>query len=79
MVISVQLWEITPGHHDTMATIAQVMMEYILIADVNSSDHCAHRLGELLAQCRALVMLNIIPYNPTAAWWCECGSVLVDV
>ena len=42
------------------------MMEYILIAEVNSSDECAHRLGRLLADCKALVMLNIIPYNPTA-------------
>ena len=42
-------------------------MEYILIADVNSSESCAHQLGELLANCRALVMLNVIPYNPTAA------------
>lgn len=45
----------------------KVMMEYILIADVNSSDRCAHQLGTLLANCKALVMLNIIPYNPTAS------------
>ena len=48
--------------------LLQVMMEYILIADVNSSDRCAHQLGTLLANCKALVMLNIIPYNPTASW-----------
>eukprot|EP00913_Durusdinium_trenchii_P001731 g1602.t1 len=42
-------------------------MEYILIADVNSSESCAHQLGELLANCRALVMLNVIPYNPTVS------------
>jgi len=49
------------------ATGNKVMMEYILIAEVNSSDECAHRLGRLLADCKALVMLNIIPYNPTAS------------
>ncbi|CAK8999880.1 Ribosomal RNA large subunit methyltransferase N (23S rRNA (adenine(2503)-C(2))-methyltransferase) (23S rRNA m2A2503 methyltransferase) [Durusdinium trenchii] len=48
-------------------TGSKVMMEYILIADVNSSESCAHQLGELLANCRALVMLNVIPYNPTVS------------
>lgn len=65
--------------------LQQVMMEYILIAEVNSSDECAHRLGRLLADCKALVMLNIIPYNPTATgqewmfvvfFWIEIGHVL---
>ena len=49
-------------------------MEYILIAGVNSSQLCAQQLGELLANSRALVMLNVIPYNPTAA----CSSAFAN-
>ncbi|CAE7905861.1 rlmN [Symbiodinium microadriaticum] len=44
----------------------KVMMEYILIEGVNTSAETAHALGSLLARQRALVMLNLIPYNPTA-------------
>ncbi|CAE7167900.1 rlmN, partial [Symbiodinium necroappetens] len=45
----------------------KVMMEYILIEGVNTSAETAHALGSLLARQRALVMLNLIPYNPTAS------------
>ncbi|CAE7564166.1 rlmN [Symbiodinium pilosum] len=45
----------------------KVMMEYILIEGVNASAEVAHALGALLARRRALVMLNLIPYNPTAS------------
>jgi adenine C2-methylase RlmN of 23S rRNA A2503 and tRNA A37 len=41
-----------------------VMIEYILIADVNSSVETANQLGRLL-QGRQ-VWINIIPYNPTS-------------
>lgn len=39
------------------------LIEYVLIADVNSSAEVAHQLGALL-QDRD-VLLNVIPYNPT--------------
>ena len=41
-----------------------VMVEYVLIADVNDSDAVAHELGQLLQH--RTVLLNVIPYNPTA-------------
>jgi len=41
-------------------------MEYILIEGTNASEAEAHTLGALLSQRRALVMLNLIPYNRTA-------------
>jgi 23S rRNA (adenine(2503)-C(2))-methyltransferase len=40
-----------------------VFIEYVLIANVNSSDDVAKELGELLGT--RSVMLNVIPYNPT--------------
>ena len=48
--------------------LLQVMMDDGVHVDryVNSSYRCAHQLGTLLANCNALVMLNIIPYNPAA-------------
>ena len=42
-----------------------VMIEYIMIADVNSSPECAHELGKLLEGRNCMV--NLIPYNPTEA------------
>ncbi len=44
-----------------------VMMEYILIKDVNDTIWHAHELGKLLHKRRNDVLLNLIPYNPTAA------------
>jgi hypothetical protein len=44
-------------------TAQVVMIEYILIANVNSSVETAKQLGELLAGRQ--VWINIIPYNPT--------------
>jgi len=44
----------------------KVMMEYILIEGTNASDANAHALGTLLSHRRALVMLNLIPYNRTS-------------
>ena len=46
--------------------VRQLMMEYTLIEGVNTSAETSHALGSLLARQRALVMLNLIPYNPTA-------------
>eukprot|EP00808_Paulinella_micropora_P003296 g43672.t1 len=43
----------------------QVMIEYIVIADLNDSEACAHELGKLLSGMP--VMINLIPYNPTDA------------
>eukprot|EP00931_Biecheleriopsis_adriatica_P115668 TRINITY_DN91437_c0_g1_i1.p1 TRINITY_DN91437_c0_g1~~TRINITY_DN91437_c0_g1_i1.p1 ORF type:complete len:473 (+),score=80.58 TRINITY_DN91437_c0_g1_i1:29-1420(+) len=43
----------------------KVMMEYVLIEGTNASEAEAHELGALLACRRALIMLNLIPYNPT--------------
>eukprot|EP00730_Choanoeca_flexa_P013746 TRINITY_DN5659_c0_g1_i1.p1 TRINITY_DN5659_c0_g1~~TRINITY_DN5659_c0_g1_i1.p1 ORF type:complete len:466 (+),score=98.01 TRINITY_DN5659_c0_g1_i1:59-1456(+) len=40
-----------------------ILVEYVLIDDVNSSETVAHELGQLL-QGRD-VLLNVIPYNPT--------------
>lgn len=42
-----------------------VMIEYIMIANVNSSMQCAHELGALLQGRKCMV--NLIPYNPTEA------------
>ena len=42
---------------------SHVLIEYVLIADINSSEEVAHQLGTLL-QGRE-VILNVIPYNPT--------------
>jgi hypothetical protein len=53
----------TPTHPPTHS--AQVLVEYVLIADVNDSDETAHALGRLLHSRRANMMLNVIPYNPT--------------
>jgi len=40
------------------------LVEYVLIADVNDSEEVAHQLGQLLEG--RTVVLNVIPYNPTA-------------
>ena len=44
-----------------------VMMEYILIKDVNDTIWHAHALGKLLHERKKDILLNLIPYNPTAA------------
>ena len=44
-----------------------VMMEYILIKDVNDTTWHAHALGKLLHKRKNDILLNLIPYNPTAA------------
>ncbi|RKP02678.1 hypothetical protein CXG81DRAFT_10493 [Caulochytrium protostelioides] len=41
-----------------------VLVEYVIIRDVNDSDAVAHELGALLKNRD--VLLNVIPYNPTA-------------
>lgn len=41
------------------------MIEYIMIANVNSSTACAHELGTLLQGRKCMV--NLIPYNTTEA------------
>lgn len=41
-----------------------VVIEYVLIANVNDHESTAHQLGKLLQE--RSVMLNVIPYNPTA-------------
>ena len=43
------------------------MMEYILIKDVNDTIWHAHALGKLLHERKKDILLNLIPYNPTAA------------
>eukprot|EP00041_Stephanoeca_diplocostata_P032850 m.1065271 g.1065271 ORF g.1065271 m.1065271 type:complete len:498 (-) comp24219_c1_seq13:831-2324(-) len=40
-----------------------VLIEYVLIANVNDSDETAHELGLLLRD--RTIILNVIPYNPT--------------
>eukprot|EP00056_Hartaetosiga_gracilis_P013032 m.211658 g.211658 ORF g.211658 m.211658 type:complete len:506 (-) comp13785_c3_seq53:3852-5369(-) len=42
---------------------SHILVEYVLIDDVNSSEDVAHELGQLL-QGRE-VIVNVIPYNPT--------------
>ena len=42
-------------------------MEYILIKDVNDTTWHAHALGKLLHNRKNDILLNLIPYNPTAA------------
>ena len=42
------------------------MIEYILIKDINDRDEHAHLLGILLEPRRQSILLNLIPYNPTA-------------
>lgn len=41
-------------------------VEYILIKDINDREEHAMELGRLLAGRRDHVLLNLIPYNPTA-------------
>ena len=41
-----------------------ILVEYVIIKDVNDSVQVAHQLGKLLQNVS--VLLNIIPYNPTA-------------
>ena len=41
-----------------------ILVEYVIIKDVNDSIEVAHQLGRLLRGVS--VLLNIIPYNPTA-------------
>jgi adenine C2-methylase RlmN of 23S rRNA A2503 and tRNA A37 len=41
-------------------------IEYILIKDVNDKPEHAHELGQLLSSRRGHIILNLIPYNPTA-------------
>eukprot|EP00899_Mesostigma_viride_P019326 jgi/Mesvir1/27395/Mv07198-RA.1 len=43
----------------------KVFIQYILLADVNDTDECAHNLGALLRGWGLTV--NLIPFNPTAA------------
>lgn len=43
-----------------------VMIEYILIKDVNDLAAHARELADLLAPRREHIILNLIPYNPTA-------------
>jgi 23S rRNA (adenine2503-C2)-methyltransferase len=43
-----------------------IMIEYILIKDVNDRECHALELAELLLPRRDHVILNLIPYNPTA-------------
>jgi adenine C2-methylase RlmN of 23S rRNA A2503 and tRNA A37 len=45
---------------------SSVMIEYILIAEVNDRDEHAAELAELLLPRREFILLNLIPYNPTA-------------
>ncbi|EGD80439.1 radical SAM domain-containing protein [Salpingoeca rosetta] len=42
---------------------SHVLIEYVLIDNVNSSEEVAHQLGRLLEGRE--VILNVIPYNPT--------------
>lgn len=46
--------------------ICLVHVEYILIKDINDRTEHALELGRLLAVRRDHVLLNLIPYNPTA-------------
>ena len=46
--------------------ITGVMIEYILIKDVNDQEQHAVELANLLACRREHIILNLIPYNPTA-------------
>lgn len=45
---------------------SSVMIEYILIAEINDRDEHAIELAELLMPRREFILLNLIPYNPTA-------------
>eukprot|EP00434_Breviolum_minutum_P007904 symbB.v1.2.006971.t1/scaffold348.1/size222345/10 len=46
---------------------ARAMIEYVLLSQENDSDLCATQLGKLLAPRARKIMVNLIPYNPTAA------------
>jgi len=46
---------------------ARAMIEYVLLSEENDSDLCATQLGKLLAPRARKIMVNLIPYNPTAA------------
>jgi adenine C2-methylase RlmN of 23S rRNA A2503 and tRNA A37 len=46
--------------------ISGVMIEYILIKDVNDLESHALELAQLLSKRRDHIILNLIPYNPTA-------------
>ncbi|KAI9356757.1 hypothetical protein DFJ73DRAFT_221170 [Zopfochytrium polystomum] len=45
----------------------QLLVEYICIKGLNVTEEAAHALGRLLAPRGPLVILNLIPYNPTEA------------
>lgn len=46
--------------------ITGVMIEYILIKDINDQECHAIELANLLSARREHIILNLIPYNPTA-------------
>ncbi|CAL1133399.1 unnamed protein product [Cladocopium goreaui] len=46
---------------------ARAMIEYVLLSEENDSDLCATQLGKLLAPRARKIMVNLIPYNPTAS------------
>jgi 23S rRNA (adenine2503-C2)-methyltransferase len=49
------------------ATGRQVTFEYVLLAGVNDTAECAHRLGSLLAPLKQFAHVNCIPVNATSA------------
>ena len=45
----------------------RVLIEYVLLATINDQPHHAQQLAELLSPMRASLLVNLIPWNPTAA------------
>ena len=58
-------------------TNRKVMLEYVMIAGINDSDKLAQELAKIIGELpQKLVMVNLIPYNPTGSYRASPASKL---
>ena len=70
-----RLWQALEGYLEE--TNRKVMIEYVMIAGINDSDKLAEELAQLIGQLpKKLVMVNLIPYNPTGDYKASPASKL---
>ncbi len=70
-----RLWPALEGY--LAETNRKVMIEYVMIAGVNDGDKLAEELAELISELpKKLIMVNLIPYNPTGSYKASPSSRL---
>lgn len=58
-------------------TNRKVMLEYVMIAGINDSDKLAQELAKIIGELpKKLVLVNLIPYNPTGSYRASPASKL---